>query len=60
MKGNSLKFNTLRRISLLSVFISKVIEKLNKNRFCILLSFNFLWDRQYGFTKGKSTEDDLI
>jgi hypothetical protein len=59
-KSTSCKLQDLRPISLLSIF-SKIIEKLMKSRLISFLnSINFLSEKQYGFRKGKSTEDALI
>lgn len=41
--------------------ISKIIEKLINNRLITYLNkFNILSDRQYGFRRGKSTQDAVI
>lgn len=59
-KSNSLKLENLRPISLLSIF-SKVFEKLMKDRLLKYLeNLNFFSNKQFGFTKGKSTEDALV
>jgi hypothetical protein len=59
-KGSSLKKDNLRPISLLSIF-SKIIEKLMNNRLVKYLdSFKYFSNSQFGFRKGKSTEDALI
>lgn len=58
-KSNSIKMDNLRPISLLPI-PSKILEKIMKKR---LLSFlnskHFFSENQFGFTKGKSTEDAL-
>jgi hypothetical protein len=57
---NSLKLDNIRPISLLSIF-SKIIEKLVVNRLVTYLSnIKFLSEHQFGFQRGKSTEDALI
>lgn len=59
-KLSSLKLDNLRPISLLSVF-SKIFEKLMKTRLINYLNrIQFFSDRQFGFRKGKSTEDALV
>lgn len=59
-KQSSIKINDLRPISLLSVF-SKILEKLMKARLVRYLdNLNFLNKNQFGFRKGKSTEDALL
>lgn len=59
-KGVSCKLDNLRPISLLSIF-SKIIETVMKDRITKYLnSLHFLSSKQYGFRKGKSTEDALI
>lgn len=59
-KPNSVQVNNIRPISLLSVF-SKIIEKLVKTRLIKYLNkISFVNNNQFGFTKGKSTEDALV
>lgn len=59
-KGSSIKLDNLRPISLLSVF-SKIFEKIIKSRLVKYLNLiNFFSPNQYGFRKGKSTEDALV
>lgn len=59
-KGDVLKLNNYRPISLLSSF-SKIFEKLIKRRVvCYLDHIKFLNDNQFGFRDGKSTEDALL
>ena len=55
-KGNSLKLDNLRPISLLSVF-SKIFEKMMKVRILNFLDkIHFFNENQYGFRRNKSTE----
>lgn len=56
-KNNSAGLDNIRPISLLSVF-SKILEKIIKIR--LLNYLNFFSNRQFGFTRNKSTEDALI
>lgn len=59
-KQNSFHINTIRPISLLCVF-SKIIEKLMNIRLLKYLNnFSFFSKNQFGFTKGKSTDDALL
>lgn len=59
-KPNLLNINNLRPISLISVF-SKIIEKIMKTRLIgYLNNISVLSTNQFGFTKGKCTEDALI
>lgn len=59
-KGDVLRLNNYRPISLLSTF-SKILEKLIKRRLVNYLNkIQFLNDNQFGFTAGKSTEEALL
>lgn len=59
-KNDSLKLDNLRPISLLSVF-SKLFEKICNVRLLKYLNYlEFFSGRQFGFIKGRSTEDALI
>ncbi|KAG8319844.1 hypothetical protein J6590_108404 [Homalodisca vitripennis] len=58
-KNNSFQLDNIRPISLLSVF-SKLFEKIMVKRLLKYLdNLNFFSKRQFGFVKGKSTEDAL-
>lgn len=58
--GDREDVNNYRPISVLTS-ISKIIEKLINNRLITYLNkFNILSDRQYGFRRGKSTQDAVI
>lgn len=59
-KGSVTEISNYRPISLLSVF-SKIFEKLMKNRIMSFLDkTKFFNPAQFGFLKGKSTEDALL
>ena len=58
--GNILEVNNYRPISLLSIF-SKIIEKLmHKRLYSFLESHKVMYESQFGFQKGKSTQHSLI
>jgi hypothetical protein len=59
-KNKSISIDNVRPISLLSIF-SKIFEKLMRIRLVKYLEINdFFSSSQFGFQKGKSTEDALI
>lgn len=59
-KDKSIKFDNIRPISLLSIF-SKIIEKLMQKRLIKYLDkIKLISCNQFGFQKGKSTEDALV
>jgi hypothetical protein len=59
-KGDRLDLNNYRPISLLPVF-SKILEKIVKSRLlCFLNAHKFFNRNQFGFQKGKCTEDALL
>lgn len=59
-KGDKTDVNNYRPISLLPVF-SKILEKIIKIRLVTFLTnMNFFSENQFGFRKGKCTEDALL
>lgn len=58
-KGDTCSINHYRSVSILSVF-SNLFEKQFLNRTLFFKKHNQLSENQFGFTKGKSTVDDMV